>query len=166
MSLVVKLMTCIWSHNLIGLPTALCFALVKSIGLIGHRESFGVNNAGINLTGYHPPRAPRGFCTEMCAQPPGFCTTENARGLANKCQMSLGPGICINMKIVNIVSHLCLKMKLSECPIEPGQLQKTMSNCLFALGPYINPMTNVLLTDLALSIPLKFFFESFIDKCV
>ena len=39
------------------------------------------NNAGINLTGYHPPRAPRGFCTEMCAQPRGFCTTENARGL-------------------------------------------------------------------------------------
>ena len=37
--------------------------------------------AGINLTGYHPPRAPRGFCTEMCAQPQGFCTTENARGL-------------------------------------------------------------------------------------
>ena len=27
-------------------------------------------------------------------------------------------------------------------------------------------MTNVLLTDLGLSIPLKFFFESFIDKCV
>ena len=40
-------------------------------------------NAGINLTGYHPPpppRAPRGFCTKMCAQPQGFCTTENARG--------------------------------------------------------------------------------------
>ena len=41
-----------------------------------------------------------------------------------------------------------------------------MSNCLFALGPYINPMTNVLLTDLGLSIPLKFLFESFIDKWV
>ena len=26
------------------------------------------------------PRAPRGFCTEMCAQPRGFCKTENARG--------------------------------------------------------------------------------------
>ena len=26
------------------------------------------------------PRAPRGFCTEMCAQPQGFCTTENALG--------------------------------------------------------------------------------------
>ena len=37
-------------------------------------------NAGINLTGYHPPRAPLGFCTEMCAQPQGFCTTENAQG--------------------------------------------------------------------------------------
>ena len=38
-------------------------------------------NAGINLTGYHPPQAPQGFCTEMCAQPQGFCTTENAWGL-------------------------------------------------------------------------------------
>ena len=27
-------------------------------------------------------------------------------------------------------------------------------------------MTNVLLTDLGLSIPPKFFYESFIDKCV
>ena len=55
-------------------------------------------------------------------------------------------------------------MKLSECPVGPGQVQKTqnaMSNCLFALDPYISPMTNVLLTDLGLSIPL-----SFIDKCV
>ena len=77
--------------------------------------------------------------------------------------MSLGPGICINMKIVNtLVSHLGLKIKLSECP--SGQVQKTqnaMSNCLTALGPYISPMTNVLLTDLGLSIPL-----SFIDKCL
>ena len=61
-------------------------------------------------------------------------------------------------------SRLGLKIKLSECPIGPGQVQKTqnaMSNCLFALGPYISPMTNVLLTDLGLSIPL-----SFIDKCI
>ena len=56
------------------------------------------------------------------------------------------------------------RLKLSECPIGPGQVQKTqnaMSNFSFALGPYINPMTNVLLTDLGLSIPL-----SFIDKCM
>ena len=76
--------------------------------------------------------------------------------------MSPGPGISNNMKVVN--SHLGLKLKLSECPIGPGQVQKTqntMSNCLFAFGPYISPMTNVLVTDLGLSIPL-----SFIDKCV
>ena len=42
--------------------------------------SYALSNAGINLTGYHPPRAPRGFCTEMCAQPRGFCTKRNARG--------------------------------------------------------------------------------------
>ena len=77
-------------------------------------------------------------------------------------KMSLGPGICINIKSVN--SHLGLTIKLSECPTGPGQVQKTqnaMSNCLFALGPNISPMTNVLLTDLGLSIPL-----SFIDKCI
>ena len=57
-----------------------------------------------------------------------------------------------------------LKIKLSECPIGAGHVQKTqkaMSNCLFALDPYISPMTNVLLTDLGLSIPL-----SFMDKCI
>ena len=42
-------------------------------------------NAGIDLTGYHPPPPPPGtpgFCTKMCAQPQGFCTTENARALS------------------------------------------------------------------------------------
>ena len=71
--------------------------------------------------------------------------------------MSLGPGIYINMKSVNTVIW-------PECPTGPGQVQKTenaMSNCLFALGSYISPITNVLLTDLGLSIPL-----SFIDKCI
>ena len=56
-------------------------------------------------------------------------------------------------------SHLGLKIKLSECSIGPGQVQKTkkaMSNCLFALGPYISRMTNVLLTDVGLNIPLGF----------
>ena len=78
--------------------------------------------------------------------------------------MSLGPGICIKIRSVNRVKRVGLKIKLFECPIGPGQVQKTqnaMSNCLFALGPYISPMTNVLLTDLGLSIPL-----SFIDKCI
>ena len=73
--------------------------------------------------------------------------------------MFLGLGICINIK-----GHLGLKIKLSECPIGPGQVQNTqnaMSNCLFVLGPCISPMTNVLFTDLGLSIPL-----SFIDKCI
>ena len=44
--------------------------------------------------------------------------------------------------------------------------QNAVSNCLFAFGLQISPMTNVLLTDLGLSIPPKFFFESFIDKCI
>ena len=60
------------------------------------------------------------------------------------------------------INKTCLK--LSERPIGPGQVlktQNTMSNCLFALGPYISPMTNVLLTDLGLSIRL-----SLIDRCI
>ena len=36
-----------------------------------------------------------------------------------------------------------------------------MSNCLFALGWYISPMTNILIAVLGLSISL-----SFIDKCI
>ena len=27
-----------------------------------------------------PPPGTPGFCTKMCTQPQGFCTTENARG--------------------------------------------------------------------------------------
>ena len=69
--------------------------------------------------------------------------------------MSLRPSTCINwlsnMKIVNTVI-LGSNIKLSECPIGPGKVQKTISNCLFA--------------DLGLHIPLKFFFESFLDDCV
>ena len=78
--------------------------------------------------------------------------------------MSLGLGICISIKSVNTVIWAQKLIKLSECPIGHGQVQKTqnaISNCLFALGPYTSPMTNVLLTDLGFSIPL-----SFIDKCI
>ena len=82
---------------------------------------------------------------------------------------SLGPGICTNWPFKHEhyqYSYLILglKIKLSECPIGPGKVQKTQntkSNCLFALSPYNNHVTNVLLTDLGPSIPPKFFFESF-----
>ena len=40
--------------------------------------------AGINLTGYHPPRAPRGFRTEMCAQPRAFAQQKMPGGRATK----------------------------------------------------------------------------------
>ena len=79
----------------------------NNIGYMGECLASPLGNAGINLTGYHPPPGTRGFCTEMCAQPQGFCKTENSRGAGLKMTMSLGPGICINflsnMKIVNTV---------------------------------------------------------------
>ena len=40
-----------------------------------HKEPTVIINAGINLNCHHPPWAPWGFCTKMCAQP---------QGLANK----------------------------------------------------------------------------------
>ena len=55
------------------------------------------------------------------------------------------------MKIVNTVIW-AQKIKLSECSVGHGKVQKTISNCLFA--------------DLGLNIPPKFFFESFLDDCV
>ena len=100
------------------------------------------------------PRAPRGFCTEMCAQPQSFCTTENARGQTNKWWYPWGRAFA-STQSSGLKNYIY---------IVPGKVQKTqnaMSNCLFALGSYISPMTNVLLTDLGLGIPL-----SFIDKCV
>ena len=77
--------------------------------------------------------------------------------------MSLGPGICVNIKSANTVIW-AKELSCLSALYWPGQVQKTqnaMSNCLFALGPYISPITNVLLTDLGLSFPL-----SFIDKCI
>ena len=63
------------------LTIANTWVILTNTYIFGIGPSFSDYNAGINLTGYHPPpRAPRGFCTEMCAQPRGFCTTENARG--------------------------------------------------------------------------------------
>ena len=56
--------------------------------------------AGINLTGYHPPRA---FALKCVPIPRGFAQQKMPGGRENKFKMSLGPGICINMKIVNIV---------------------------------------------------------------
>ena len=48
-------------------------------------KSFLLSNSWCKLCRYQfdrlpSPRAPRGFCTEMCAQLQGFCRTENARG--------------------------------------------------------------------------------------
>ena len=65
-------------------------------------------------------------------------------------------------------SHLGLNTELSECRGGSGKVQKTqnaVSNCLFARGQQISPMTNGLITDLGLNISPKFFFENFIDKC-
>ena len=56
--------------------------------------------AGINLTGYHPPGA---FALKCVPSPRAFAQQKMPGGRANKFKMSLGPGICINMKIVNIV---------------------------------------------------------------
>ena len=59
-------------------------------------SGINVTYASINLTGYHPPWAPQ-----------GFCKTENTWGVGLKMMTSLGLGICINflsnMKIVNTV---------------------------------------------------------------
>ena len=125
------------------------------------------------MTGYRPlPRASRGFCTEMCAQPPGLLHNRKCPGAGPINDDVPGAGHLYQLAFKHknrLHSYLGLKIKMSECPIGPGKAQKTqnaISNCLFAVGPKINPMTNVLLTDLGLSIPPKFFFESFRDKCV
>ena len=47
--------------------------------LLGNKPFAG--NAGINLTSYHPPQTPRGFCTKRYAQPQDLCATENGGGI-------------------------------------------------------------------------------------
>ena len=56
-------------------------SLNTSIGLeIATGPCFG--NAGIKLTGYHPPPGhPGAFAPKCVPSPRVFCTTENARGL-------------------------------------------------------------------------------------
>ena len=61
------------------------------------------SNAGINLTGYHPPGHPGAFAPKCVPSPRAFAQQKMPGGRANKFKMSLGPGICINMKIVNVV---------------------------------------------------------------
>ena len=60
-------------------------------------------NAGINLTGYHPPGHPGAFAPKCVPSPRAFAQQKMPGGWANKFQTSLRPGICINMKIVDIV---------------------------------------------------------------
>ena len=79
-------------------------------------------------------------------------------GWANKWWCLWGRAFASTYKV--LTQHLGLKIKLSECPKGPGEVQKTqnaMSNCLFALGPSIN----VLFTNLGLSIPLNL-----VDECI
>ena len=87
------------------------------------------------------------------------------RGLKSKSGYFLG----FSKKISDEHTYHFYIKSPSECHRGPGKVQKTqnsISNCLFALGSEISPMTNILLTDRCLSIPLKFFLESFINKCV
>ena len=97
-------------------------------------------NAGINLMGYHLPRAPRGFYTEMCAGPRAFVQqkmpgagpiNEDVPGVGHLHQLAFKHESCQH-------SHLGLKNKLSECRRGPGKVQKTqnaISKCSFALSP-------------------------------
>ena len=99
------------------------------------------SNAGINLTGYHPPRAPRGFCTEMCAQPRGLLQNRKCPGAGSINDDVSGAGHLYQLAFKHENhqhSYLDLKIKMSECPIGHSKVQQTqnaISNSLFALGP-------------------------------
>ena len=87
------------------------------------------------------PQARRSFYIEMCAQPQGFCTTENVgRGAAYENDV-LGAGLLhrLAFKLENCQhSHLGFKVKLSECRGGPGKAQKAqnaITNCLLVLAP-------------------------------
>ena len=121
--------------------------------------------AGINLTGYHPPPppAPRDLCTEMCAQPQSFCTTENAWGRANKWRCS-GAGHLHQHKECQH-SHVSLRIELPECPkgLAKSRRLRTLCQTAYLLSAHILALWLMfsLHADLGLSIPL-----SFIDKCI
>ena len=58
--------------------------------------------AGINLTGYHPPGHPGAFAPKCVPSPRAFAQQKMPRDRTNKFMMSLGPGICISIKIVKV----------------------------------------------------------------
>ena len=60
------------------------FGWISVRNLVNFDLAVFMYNAGINLTGYHPPRAPRGFCTEMCARPGAVAQQKMPGGRANK----------------------------------------------------------------------------------
>ena len=85
-------------------------------------------NAGINLTGYHPPpQGTPGLLHRNVCPAPGLLHNRKCPGAGPINDDVPGPGICINwlsnMKIAN--SYLVLKLKMSECPIGPDKVQKT-----------------------------------------
>ena len=124
------------------------------------------------MTGYHPSPGTPGLLHRNVCPAPGLLHNRKCPGAGPIKDDVPGAGHLHQLvfKHENCEhSYLGLKIKLSKCPIGPGKVQKTqstVSNCLFALSPSTNPVTNVLRTDLGLSIPPKFFFESFIDKYV
>ena len=104
------------------------------------------SNAGINLTSYIPPGTP-GLLHQNVCPAPGLLHNRKCPGAGPINDDVPGAGHLHQHKEC-YHSHLGLKIKLSECPTGPYELQKTrnaMSNCLFALGPNICPVTNVLL---------------------
>ena len=57
------------------------------------RQIYFISLLRLHCTITVKPRAPWDFCIYMCAQPQGFCTTENARGWTNKWRYPQGrPG--------------------------------------------------------------------------
>ena len=97
-------------------------------------------NAGINLTGYHPPGHPGAFAPKCVPSPRTFAQQKMPGGRPiNHDVPGAGHLHQLTFKHENCYhSQLGLKIKLYECPTGPSKVQKTqnaVSNCLFALGP-------------------------------
>ena len=98
------------------------------------------SNAGINLTGYHPPGTLGLLHQNVCPAPevlhnrkcPGARPINgDVSGPRHLYQLASKHENCQH-------SYLSLKIKMSECPTGPGKVQKTenaISTCFFALSP-------------------------------
>ena len=94
------------------------------VPFFSHLDKAVPSNAGINLTGYHPPGHPGAFAPKCVPSPRAFAQ-QKMPGSINDDVPGAGHLHQLAFKHENFKhSHLGLKIKLSMCPIVPVKARR------------------------------------------